>query len=367
MPQMPPAPLLHPLALNAFSHCCASLYSCGGPSRRGLPPTAIALALSAVTTPLRVYERIRYQDALEKHRMQSPPIFILGHWRTGTTRLHELLSLNPSLGFVSTFQTIVPGSCMVSAPFFLPLIRASMPSKRPMDNVALGAGLPQEEEVAIANLAACSYYLGWYFPSMLPQLFDKYVLMEGLSAGELEKWQQIYSAVVQKASFLAGGRRLVLKNPVNTARIPQMLALYPGAKFVYLSRDPFEVYPSTLNFYEKNLTLLSLQDFSRDDCQALALRHYAPLIGRYRRDRQRVPAGDLIEITFEDLDNSPLETIARVHETLGLEDWPRTRSILERHINSEPPHVRNEFALDDASRERVQRHWITPLEGTDHE
>ncbi len=43
--------------------------------------------VSALITPLRWYERIRYGHLLAQTTITQPIIFILGHWRSGTTRL----------------------------------------------------------------------------------------------------------------------------------------------------------------------------------------------------------------------------------------------------------------------------------------
>src|SRR5271165_4013636 len=40
---------------------------------------------------------------IRKTQITQPPIFILGHWRTGTTLLHELLVLDPRFGYPSTY------------------------------------------------------------------------------------------------------------------------------------------------------------------------------------------------------------------------------------------------------------------------
>jgi len=74
------------------------------------------------------------------------PLFVIGHWRSGTTYLHNLLSLDPSYGYCSTFQTILPGVFLGSEQTFKPLVTASIPTTRPMDDVPMGPDLPPEEE-----------------------------------------------------------------------------------------------------------------------------------------------------------------------------------------------------------------------------
>jgi hypothetical protein len=45
--------------------------------------------------------------------------------------------------------------------------------------------------------------------------------------------------------FLQQDKRLVLKSPPHTARVRLLREIFPGAKFVHISRDPYEIYQST--------------------------------------------------------------------------------------------------------------------------
>jgi hypothetical protein len=39
----------------------------------------------------------KYRKAAEALPLEPPPIFVIGHWRTGTTLLHDLFSVDPKL------------------------------------------------------------------------------------------------------------------------------------------------------------------------------------------------------------------------------------------------------------------------------
>src|SRR5207248_2605498 len=60
---------------------------------------AAAIAASSVcTSVLQPYERWRFQAKYEAATIQ-PPLFILGHWRSGTTLLHNLLAADDRFAF----------------------------------------------------------------------------------------------------------------------------------------------------------------------------------------------------------------------------------------------------------------------------
>src|SRR5947209_2907019 len=53
----------------------------------------IITAVSFVHTLLRLVEEFVYGRRVRHTALDQPPLFIVGHWRTGTTLLHELLIL----------------------------------------------------------------------------------------------------------------------------------------------------------------------------------------------------------------------------------------------------------------------------------
>jgi len=194
--------------------------------------------LSTVTALPRLVEH-RY-DGLVAGQDVSP-VFILGHFRSGTTFLHTLMSHDPSLGYMSTFQTMLPGNFIWKAGLFKRILADSLPETRPMDNVEMAVDYPYEEEYAVANICPYSFYHGWYFPRRMRHYFNRYALMQAPSR-EITGWKTIYDYLLRKVAYAAGQPRLLLKNPCNTARVKELLELYPDAKFVHIYRNPYHVF-----------------------------------------------------------------------------------------------------------------------------
>lgn len=85
---------------------------------------------------------------------ETPPpiVFILGHWRSGTTFLHELLGTDQKF--------IAPTSleCFATEHYlrwgdFLSSLKWAIPARRPMDDMAMGWHRPQEDELALSQWA----------------------------------------------------------------------------------------------------------------------------------------------------------------------------------------------------------------------
>ena len=70
-----------------------------------------------------------------------PPVFILGHWRSGTTLLHNLITRDPATAFPTTFECVFPGGlshCRTRARM-VAFVAASQPA--PDGRRATGGGL----------------------------------------------------------------------------------------------------------------------------------------------------------------------------------------------------------------------------------
>ena len=73
---------------------------------------------------------------MDKIRLHPSPLFLLGHWRGGTTYLHNMLSKDDQFGYFSTFDAYVPGVCVKSESLLKGIVAGSLPKTRPMDDVA---------------------------------------------------------------------------------------------------------------------------------------------------------------------------------------------------------------------------------------
>lgn len=352
----------HPLTLTSFRHWMRLLRAGGGVDPCYRWRAAQVTALSPFGAVLRGAERLFWNKRARSVTISQAPIFILGHWRTGTTHLHNLMCCDPQFGFVSTFQALVPESCLLPLNPLLPVITWFAPTQRHMDRLPLGPDLPQEEEFALCNLCNFSFYVGWYFPRRMDELFRKYVLFEGLSEPERRDWSERYMDVLKKATFRAKGRPLVLKNPVNTARIPALLQFFPDAKFIHVYRDPYAVFKSTFKLHRATLDMIAFQQIPDSEIERNVLTFYRDMMSRYFQDRSLIPEGNLAEIRFEDLERNPVECMAAIYAELGLSRWDEARPHIARYVDSQANYQKNHFSSDSDDFEKVERHWSFALD-----
>jgi len=55
-----------------------------------------------------IFEKLLYSHRVRSTKLKHPPLFVLGHWRSGTTLLHELLILDKTAHLSEHVRVHVP-------------------------------------------------------------------------------------------------------------------------------------------------------------------------------------------------------------------------------------------------------------------
>jgi omega-hydroxy-beta-dihydromenaquinone-9 sulfotransferase len=101
---------------------------------------------------LGLIQHLAYGRKIEQTQLTHDPVFVLGHWRSGTTLMHELLVLDEQFASASTYACFAPWHFLISEKLMVKFGSGLIPDKRPMDNMRAGWELPQEDEFALMNL-----------------------------------------------------------------------------------------------------------------------------------------------------------------------------------------------------------------------
>ena len=328
----------------------------------GVPPRywgklAKVLALSAMMTPLRVVERLRYGPSrMARVPIDEAPLYVHGFGRSGTTHLHNLLAQDPGFGIVSTFQAIAAPMFLTARGRLERLVANGMPATRPMDNMAVSVELPQEEEIALANTSHLSFVHHLSFPNRAKGYQEKFATMR-LTSSEMARWERAYLDVLRKATLASGGRRLVLKSPTNLGRTAELLRLFPDAKFIHIVRNPYVVYRSMTNLYRHVLPICQLDDADPEEVVASMLDSYAAMMRQYMRDRESIPKGHLAEVRFEDLERNPMTELERLYDELTLPGWDRARQPIADYLGTLSDYRKNAYRIDPETIDIVDRNW----------
>ena len=324
---------------------------------RYLPRFLYTLLLCSIMAPFRAAEHVRYHTAIKATEIRHDPVFIIGHWRSGTTYLHNVMSQDPRLAWFTTFQAYIPGLFLMWERQFKPLVDSSIPKKRPMDDVNMGADLPQEDQYAVGAYTPYSFYHGWCFPRRMSAYYDG-VFIDEQSPQVQREWRHTYHYLLQKITLATGGRRLVLKNQDNTVHIPLLLDMYPEARFIHIHRHPYEVYASMRKFLRIAVPLYCLQNPppERELIQHM-LDFYQRFFTRYLHDRQRIPDGQLVEVAYQDFITSPLDVTRHIYEALNLPGFDTAAPHFQAYIDQQFDFTPDTYQLSLETRERVYQRW----------
>ena len=309
-----------------------------------------------ISAPFQLWEYLVYYKRVKNLKFSRPPVFIVGHWRSGTTHLHNMLTLDPKYGFLSTYQALFPNN-LSSKWLFKTFMKINMPEKRPTDNMKMSVDYPQEDEFAFSNCQENAYYNFFYFPEHYKRFFERSVLHKNLKKREIIRWYNEYDKLLKKALINSGREQLIVKNPVNTARIDKLLELYPDAKFIYIYRNPATVFYSTRNFLRKWFPTLWFHEVDNTFIDEMIFDTYIKIMELYEKYKTLIPPENLLEIRFEDFEKNPLQEIERIYDILLKEDFNQVEPLLARYSNAQKDYKKNQYSTDRLTVEKIKERW----------
>jgi hypothetical protein len=295
---------------------------------------------------MRLAERAIWGKRIREFQLEQAPLFIIGHWRSGTTLLHNLVAQDPQFTFPTMYQTAFCNHFLLTQDVVTKLTGGLIPKSRPMDNLPAGWDIPQEEDIAMAIQSLMSPYMLAADPDRM-DLVRPYWDMTGLSPEDRARWKSLYVEYLKRVTLKdPQRRRLVLKSPVNTLRIPLLLEMFPDAKFLSIYRNPYDVYNSCVHlrrtlFRENCLGKPHLRELEES---VFWVHEFA--FRAYQRDRHLIPEGRLHEVRFEDLESDILGELERAYSALGLDNWPELERIIEPQVPGLKRYKKNVFASD---------------------
>lgn len=344
--------MAHPLSGADLGTLVAVIGRAGLPQK---PLAGAAIAAAAIArAPFSLAEQAIMASRLPTKAELDPPVFILGHWRSGTTHLYNIMCKSGDWSFVPPVATGLPWDLFGLARVFRPILEKALPEHRYIDNIPVTPDSPQEDEIAVANMSALSFYHGIYFPAAFSEFLGRGLFFDGCSEREISEWRERFVYLLRKLSHYQDGRRLLIKNPVYTARLKMLRDMFPGAKFVHIRRNPYEVFLSMRNFYKKLLAEFALQSFQHVDIDETILSVYERMMDAIEKDSAGLGPPDYFEFGYEDLDRDGLSGVKRVYEELRLPGFDAARPNFEAYLASVRSFEKNRFAYSDEAAKKVE-------------
>jgi hypothetical protein len=296
----------------------------------------------------------KYRRAAEALPLDQPPVFVIGHWRTGTTFLHDLFSVDPNLSYPTTYECFFPHHFLLTENTLANIMKVLLPKKRPQDDVPVGFDRPQEEEFGMLMLGAGTPYVTHAWPRFGPA-DTEYLDFKGLSEAERKKWADAYMWFYRRLALKHGGRPLVMKTPANAARLKLLTKLFPDARYIYLSRNPLKVFPSTVKLWRALYSVQGLHnppylDRWLDD---YVLDMFARLTEDYEEDRHLIPPDRLIELRYEDLIKDPIAILRDIYARLDIGDFAAAEEPMLAYLTTQKEHRVSEYEMPPKLKRKI--------------
>ncbi len=324
-------------------------------------PSRIGLLISiSIATPFNTVmagiQQLIFGRRLAKATLHGPPVFIVGHWRGGTTMLHELMVRDERYSSPSTYQCFAPHHFLISQWFFRRFATWLLPGKRPMDNMAAGWDRPQEDEFALMNLGLPSPYRRIAFPNEGAVDLD-YLDLGSVDEKKRTRWvkklRHFFTAV-----SVSTGRPLIIKSPTHTGRIAQLAEAFPDAKFIHITRDPRALFPSTCRLWSSLDEVQAMQKPCEDDLPQYVIECFQKMYNAFHRDRDKISSKRIIDISYEGLTKDPVSTLEQIYDTLHLADFESVRPTFQSWVDTEHRSYEvNKHNLSDAGEMKIKEAW----------
>lgn len=305
-------------------------------------------------------EDARYGRQLASMKIDPTPLFILGHWRSGTTHMHNLLGRDPNHCYTSIYQCVFADHFLTTGRLGPRLLAGSLGETRSYDNVAHGWHAAAEDEIALMKLTnGLSFYTALMFPDQAPK-FEKYIDFLEAKPEERRRWKKALEYFVKKVMIAEGGKRVVVKSCAHSARIRMILDMFPDAKFIHIHRHPARTFRSMVHMRSKvdweNFMKRPDQSFidqRKEHTAAIGERLYTRLI----EDRALIPDENLVEVAYDELVGNELDVLRDIYARLRLPDWEQYERAIIPYLESIAGYKVNKLTIEPELEEFVYDRW----------
>ena len=254
----------------------------------------------------------------------APPIIVVGHMRSGTTRIHTLLAADPAHSHTRYCDAYHP----VPAPLGMNRVRAAM------ELAMLGLLNPWMQSIHPMAPAAVEEELAWLSAALHHSIYESQWHIPAFSAwSEARDPLPVYREFRRILQTDAAHRGLadkprVLKVPAFAEDLATLLALFPDARLVIAEREHEAVLKSAISLAANQMAIQS------DSCclEAIEARWRHKIALREARMAAALEGwqGPVARACFDALNTDWESAIAGIYAGLGLTLTPQARAAMHK-------------------------------------
>ena len=346
---------LHDFGEDAFREPMRRVLDALDHEARLHPLGRIAMRTTLVRT---LVNRLRLQQARDLHAEirgwpVRAPVFIVGLPRTGTTLLHRLLTCEPTLRPLLSWEALNP------APYPQGPARGARasgerdPRMRPAEFAerALRYLAPEffaihpveahapEEDVLIMDLS--------FLSPTVDASFRVPSYSAWFHASDQRPMYRTLREVIQLLLWQRDGRWLG-KTPHHLEQLDALLEVFPDARVIHTHRDPVTVVASFCSMMTHGRRVFS-DEVDPTEVGAQLSEKLVRGVGRAMEARDRLDPAAFIDVAYDDLVADPMKQVRRIYDFIGCELTPGTERAMEdwRASNRQGRHGVHRYELSD--------------------
>ena len=326
----------------------------GGVSLRRIPMFLIYFLRFVLMEPLRYVEVLVFERRIQKHVLKDDPIFILGHWRSGTSHLQNLLHQDANFSTMTLYRMLFSDHFIWTESWLNPLLNRLSKTfgiRYSFQRTTLDFNLSGECDTALCSIGSTHAYT---WAHLFPKRYHKWMQEQVFNDGSNLNLSD-YDYLIRKLSFQEKNKRIIVKSPGDTARIQALLKQYPNASFIYLSRDSYEVYHSTMYLWEAIQRENSLQHLTKEAVSELILWTYPQVMKNYERGKSFIPKGQLFEVSFEELHENSENVLRSAYQQLSLGEFHPED--FKAFLTQNKAHQKAPYAKDVQLEQQLKSRW----------
>ena len=97
------------------------------------------------------------------------------------------------------------------------------------------------------------------------------------------------------------------------------------------------------HLYKKTISTQHLQEIDYSDVKHNIIYFYQSTIEAYLKNRSLIPPNQLIEISYKELDEAPVNTINKIYKSLKIKGFKRVEAKLTSYCNKLKDYKKNNF------------------------
>lgn len=304
-------------------------------------------------------EKSIYKKIIEHHVLPQDPIIIIGHWRTGSTFLHQLLAYDPDLVTSNVFQGSIPDSFLTSRKSYEPIMGRALKGTRPMDQVKLSMDEPLEDEYALFRLCSYSPLEGVIFPKKGEYFLNDFpgFLPEG---EKLDEWKEALIYFYKKLT-IENNKTILIKNPFHSLRLDVLNEIFPKARYIHITRHPHKVVPSSIRMWD----IVGTQNTMNSKWVKPSVKEVSEVLSsmmkKIENDAKTLPKERYYELKFEELEKDPVNEIKQIYNQLNVQFSEQFEKQIKEFLISVSDYQKNKYTIPESDKleiNNILRAWM---------